>query len=326
MSNPLRLDHYMARANGAYYATHDPFADFVTSPEISQMFGELLGAWAANCWQAMGSPGRVILAEAGPGRGTLMADALRLIARLAPGFAAAIEVWLIETSPLLRTEQARRVPRARFADDLGQLPVGPMILLGNEFLDALPIRQFRRTGAGWAERFVLDAAFIEIACENPGRDAQIGEIVEICEPAEAFVSAVAQRVVAQNGVALLIDYGPMQSAAGDSLQALRGGKPADPLIDPGQADLTAHVDFARLVQLAQNAGALAYGPLAQGSFLSRLGLYQRAQVLARGKEPKLAMKLIHEANRLADPTTMGSLFKVMAIAHPVLPMPAGFGA
>jgi NADH dehydrogenase [ubiquinone] 1 alpha subcomplex assembly factor 7 len=314
----------MARANAAYYASHNPFADFVTAPEISQMFGELLGAWAASCWQAMGQPARVILAEAGPGRGTLMADALRLIARLMPGFAQAAEVWLIETSPRLRAEQATRVPGARFADDLNSLPPGPMILLANEFLDALPIRQFRRTEDGWMERFVADGAFVEEPCPPPPREAEVGEIVEICEPAEAFVAALAARVKSQGGIGLLIDYGPMQSGPGDSLQALRGGKPADPLADPGAADVTAHVDFARLKSVAESAGAAVYGPLAQGSLLSRLGIYQRAQQLARGKEPNIAMKQMSNANRLADPAAMGSLFKALAVAHPHLAVPPGF--
>lgn len=314
----------MARANAAYYAIHDPFADFVTAPEISQMFGELLGAWAAQVWQDMGSPHRVVLAEAGPGRGSLMADALRVIAKLTPDFLAAIDLWLIETSPLLRQAQASALPRAQFADDLYGLPSGPLILLANEFLDALPIRQFRHTASGWAERWVQNGDFIEIPSEPPPRDADDGDIIERCQAAEAFIAAVAARVAASGGAALFIDYGPSKSAPGDSLQALLGGKPANPLSAPGSADLTAHVDFETLANIAAASGASTQGPLAQGSFLSRLGIYQRAQVLARGKEPKLAMRLMAEANRLADPTTMGSLFKVLAVMDPKLPLPPGF--
>ena len=314
----------MARANGAYYATHDPFAAFVTAPEISQMFGELIGAWAATCWQAMGSPGAVVLAEAGPGRGSLMADALRLVGKLAPEFGQALDLWLIESSELLRGAQERALPRARFADGLDGLPAGPLILIANEFLDALPIRQFCRNDDGLCERYVCDGEFVEVPCEASARVCEVGEIVEWGEVGEAFVAALARRVVDNGGAGLLVDYGPSRSAAGESLQALHGGKPADPLVDPGTADLTAHVDFGALAGVARAAGAAVYGPLAQGSFLSRLGIYQRAQVLARGKEPRVAMKLMAEANRLADPTAMGSLFKVLVVADPKLPAPAGF--
>ncbi len=314
----------MARANAAYYARRDPFADFVTSPEISQMFGELLGAWAESCWEAMGKPARVVLAEAGPGRGTLMADVLRLIERLIPQFAAAIDLWLIETSPRLREVQAQKLPKAKFADDLTGLPDGPLILLANEFLDALPIRQFRWTEEGWMERFVVDGAFVEWSCADVPREADAGQIVERCEAAEEFTKALAGRLAHSGGVALLVDYGSLRSTPGDSLQALRHGKPADPLANPGSADLTAHVDFEALSKLAKAAGVKVHGPLAQGSFLSRLGVYQRANVLARGKEPARAMKLMAEANRLADPAMMGTLFKVMALAAPELPVPAGF--
>jgi len=323
---PERLDHFMARANAAYYATHDPFADFTTAPEISQMFGELIGAWAATCWEAMGSPARVVLAEAGPGRGSLMADALRLVGKMAPDFARALELWLIETSEALRDVQQRALPGARFVDAFAELPEGPLILIANEFLDALPIRQFSQNEQGFTERFVADGGFVEVTCASPPREAAIGEIVEWGEAGQALVGALARRVASSGGAGLLVDYGPTRSGPGDSLQALREGKPADPLAEPGSADLTAHVDFEALAQVAREAGAAVYGPLAQGSFLSRLGIYQRAQVLARGKTPERAMKLMAEANRLADPAAMGSLFKVLVVADPKLPVPAGFGA
>jgi len=316
----------MARANAAYYATHDPFADFTTAPEISQMFGELIGAWAATCWEAMGSPARVVLAEAGPGRGSLMADALRLVGKMAPDFARALELWLIETSPALRAAQERALPGARFVAELAEVPEGPLILIANEFLDALPIRQFSRDEHGFTERLVEGGGFVEIACAPPPREAAVGEIVEWGEAAQGFVDALARRVVSSGGAGLLVDYGPAQSGPGDSLQALRGGKPADPLAELGSADLTAHVDFEALAQVARTAGAAIYGPLAQGSFLSRLGIYQRAQVLARGKPPERAMKLMAEANRLADPAAMGSLFKALVVADPKMPVPAGFTA
>ena len=291
-----RLDAFMARANTAYYAAQDPFADFTTAPEISQVFGELLGLWAAMQWQAMGAPSPVILAEAGPGRGTLMADALRAIRRMVPDFAAALQLHLVENSPRLRTVQAAKLPGATWHDTLDTLPPGPLLLLANEFLDALPIRQFVRRGSGWAERYV----------------------------AITLTTALAERIAAQGGAALFIDYGPATSAPGDSLQALRGGTAANPLADPGSADLTAHVDFAALAQAARSVGAAVHGPLPQGLFLARLGLFQRTGALARTQQPATASRLLESAKRLAEPDQMGRLFKVLAVCHPALPLPAGF--
>ncbi|HEX3576892.1 MAG TPA: class I SAM-dependent methyltransferase, partial [Rhodopila sp.] len=247
-----RLDAFMARANAIYYATHDPFADFTTSPEISQMFGEIIGLWAAITWQLLGSPDPVLLVEAGPGRGTLMADALRAIRSAVPAFAAALRVHLVETSPRLRAAQAVRVADATWHDDLGSVPEGPMILVANEFLDALPIRQFVRRGDGWTERFVADGQWVEQAVDAaetpPGRAARDGDVVEVNEPARTFVSDVADRLGRFPGAALLVDYGPARSAAGDSLQALADKRPVNPLSIAGSADLTAHVDFADLAE------------------------------------------------------------------------------
>ena len=319
-----RLDVFMARANAAYYATHDPFADFTTAPEISQVFGELLGLWAAMQWQAMGAPVPVILAEAGPGRGTLMADALRAVRRMVPDFAAALRLHLVENSPRLRAVQAAKLPDATWHDTLDALPPGPLLLLANEFLDALPIRQFVRRGDGWTERYVADGAFVEHPTSALDRTAADGEVVEIDEVATTLVSALARRIVAQGGAALFIDYGPATSAPGDSLQALRGGQQADPLAGPGSADLTAHVDFEALAEAARAAGAAVHGPLPQGIFLARLGLFQRTGVLARTQQPAGAARLLEGAKRLAEPDQMGRLFKVLAVCHPALPIPAGF--
>ena len=319
-----RLDAFMARANAAYYATHDPFADFTTAPEISQVFGELLGAWAAVAWQAMGSPAPVLLVEAGPGRGTLMADALRLASRVAPGFAAAIDLRLVETSPRLATLLAERLPRATLHADLAEVPPGPMILLANEFLDALPIRQFVRRGGVWRERHVEAGAFHELgeaAFCWPGGE---GAVRERGEAAEAFAAAVAARVAAQGGIALFLDYGPAEGGEGDSLQALRGGRPAPPLEQAGEADLTAHVDFAALAAAARAAGAAVHGPVPQGMFLARLGLHQRAGALARTRPATEAAAILRAARRLAEPDGMGRLFKALAVAHPALPVPEGF--
>ncbi len=318
----------MARANAAYYAACDPFADFTTAPEISQIFGELLGLWAAEVWQAMGTPDPVLLAEAGPGRGTLMADALRAIAQAAPAFGHALRLHLIENSAPLRAAQAAKLPGATWHDRLENLPPGPLLLLANEFLDALPIRQFVFRD-GWRERFVADGRFVETKCPLPlwegvggGVAPQEGTVMEHPEAALPLISALAARVADQGGAALFLDYGPETSAHGDSLQALRGGKPADPLAAPGTADLTAHVDFARLADAARAAGAHVHGPVPQGKFLARLGLFQRTGALSR-QNPARAGALRDAAARLAEPDQMGRLFKAMAVCHPAV-LPPGF--
>jgi SAM-dependent MidA family methyltransferase len=322
---PMRLDVFMAQANARYYAAHDPFADFTTSPEIAQCFGEILGAWACVAWRQMGAPREILLVEAGPGRGTLMQDVLRLAARVAPDFAAASRVHFIETSPRLRAEQARRVPGCAWHDDLQDLPPGPMILLANEFLDALPIRQFVRRADGWAERYVAGENFLEIAGRGPDREAPIGAVVEISEAGEAWMRHLARRIVADGGVALFLDYGRVESGPGDSFQALRRGEPADPLVAPGQADLTAHVDFAALARVARDAGAAAWGPLPQGAFLARLGLWERTEKLAQAN-PARAAALRDAAARLGSPSRMGVLFKAMCVTPPGWLVPAGFEA
>ena len=322
---PERLDAFMARANAAYYATHNPFADFTTAPEIGQAFGELIGAWAAVAWQQAGAPDPFNLVEAGPGRGTLMADALRALARVAPAFTQAARIHLIETSPRLRAEQASRIPQARWHDTLGSVPHGPIILIANEFLDALPIRQFVRRQDGWAERHVENASFTEHPAEAPPRHAPLGTVVEIGEAGLAWTATLAARLVQHGGAALILDYGTAHTLPGDSLQALRDGRPADPLADPGSADLTAHVDFAALARAAEEAGAAAYGPVAQGVFLRRLGLAQRTERLAAAR-PDRAAALREAAARLAEPARMGTLFKALCLTHPDAPEPPGFAA
>ena len=249
----------MARANAIYYGTHDPFADFTTSPEISQMFGEIIGLWATVTWQLLGKPAAVSLVEAGPGRGTLMADALRVIRLAAPDFATALRVRFIEISPRLRSVQAGRVPEATWHDALADVPDGPMVLVANEFLDALPIRQFVRRGNEWTERFIVAGEWLECAADGadvpPGRMAAEGDVVELNEPGRQFVDEVAARLGRWAGAALFVDYGPMQSAAGESLQALAEKRPVSPLSVAGSADLTAHVDFADLAAVARGRGA-----------------------------------------------------------------------
>lgn len=319
-----RLDAFMARANAAYYASRDPYADFTTAPEISQVFGEVLGLWATVAWQMMGAPDPVILAEAGPGRGTLMADALRAIGRAAPAFRAALRLHLVETSPRLRALQAGRLPGALWHDRIEHLPPGPLLLLANEFLDALPIRQFVRRGAGWTERHVEAGGFIELPAAPPDLDAAEGEVVELGEAARAVAAGLGARLASTGGAALFIDYGPEQRTPGDSLQALRGREPADPLAEAGDADLTAHVDFAAIAAAATRAGAAAQGPVPQGVFLARLGLPQRTDALARGHEPARAAALMDATRRLTEPHAMGRLFKALALCHPGLVGLPGF--
>ncbi len=347
-----RLDAFMARANAAYYATHDPFADFTTAPEITQVFGEILGLWAAVTWQGLGAPNPVLLVEAGPGRGTLMQDALRAIGRAVPPFRAALRLHLIETSPRLRAAQAKVLPDATWHDGLDTIPQAPLILLGNEFLDALPIRQFVRRDDAWTERFVEDGQFVEVAFTAPppleglGREADQGRgegfegtgpncdtgtapipdgtILERNDSAKTFITTLARRFLTHPGAALFLDYGPAASAFGDSLQALRAGRPADPLGPPGEADVTAHVDFAALAAAARDVGAAVHGPLPQGVFLTRLGLFQRTGVLARGQPPAQAAALMGAASRLAEPDRMGRLFKALTVSSPGGGTPAGF--
>lgn len=321
----------MARAVARYYATHEPFGargDFTTAPEISQAFGECLGAWAAVVWETMGRPDPVLLVELGPGRGTLMADALRAVAEVAPGFRAALRVHLVEASPRLVSLQRATLANAVTAwhADLATLPDGPAILLANEFLDALPIRQFIRRADAWRERAVLDGVFVEIDAHDAlplPSAAPEGAIQEISEAARALAAALGARLAAQGGAFLTLDYGPSESGFGDSLQAMRAQGSADPLRDPGSADLTAHVDFSALAAAARATGAATHGPIPQGVFLQRLGLATRAAMLARLR-PTAAREQLSGAQRLLAPEGMGRLFKAVCLCHPALPRPPGF--
>jgi SAM-dependent MidA family methyltransferase len=300
-----RFDHFMARANAAYYAARDPFQDFVTAPEIFQVFGEVIGGWAKVVWGMMGAAGPKMLVEAGPGRGVMMADMLRVFGEA--------EVHFIETSPKLRTEQAKHVPGAIWHDTLADVPDRPMILIANEFLDALPVRQFVRRPKGWLERYVEAGAYVELPADQTLPDDPIGSVREVNEAAQEFVRETARR-----GVGLFIDYGPEQNAAGESVQAIRDGKYADPLVEPGTADITAHVDFAALSRVTN-----IQGPVKQNAFLTALGLFQRTDFLAQ-KNPAKAENLRLAARRLTAPDAMGSLFKVMAVCPPGFPTLPGF--
>jgi NADH dehydrogenase [ubiquinone] 1 alpha subcomplex assembly factor 7 len=328
LGGAIPLSQYMAAANTHYYATRDPLGargDFTTAPEISQMFGELIGAWATDLWDRAGRP-NVDYVELGPGRGTLAADALRTMGTA--GFEPRVQ--FVETSPVLRAVQAERVRRAEWCMDLVGLPdERPLIVVANEFFDALPIRQLVKTVDGWREQRVAcqDTLFLPVVGNTVFdpiiprhlRDAVDGSILETSPAAVAMMRGLAQRIVAQGGAALVIDYGYEGPAIGETLQAVRGHAVANPFEDPGEADLTAHVDFATLAEAAQAEGAVVHGPVSQGTFLRRLGIDARAATLsAKGGEEVLVA-----AKRLIDDGQMGDLFGVIAVTAPGWP-PAGF--
>jgi NADH dehydrogenase [ubiquinone] 1 alpha subcomplex assembly factor 7 len=338
---PISLARYMQLCLGhprhGYYVTRDPFGvagDFVTAPEVSQMFGELLGLWSVETWQRLGSPDPVHLVELGPGRGTLMADALRA-ARLLPAFAQAARLHLVETSPVLRARQeaalaACGVPVA-WHDTLAGVPGdAPLLLLANEFLDALPVRQFQRAGEGWHERLVGIGAdgglvFGLAPGATPGIEAAAreGTILEIADAAIAVVSELAARLVRQGGAALLIDYGHLATGFGDTLQAVSRHAFAGVLDRPGEADLTVHVDFAALALAAGRAGATVFPAREQGAFLEDLGIGARAAALSRAGATGVDAALDRLVGR--EPPGMGALFKVLALAGPGCGALAAFG-
>ncbi len=341
---PLSVAQYMAEALNnpryGYYASGDPIGrdgDFITAPEISQAFGELIGLWCASTWETMGRPSRVHLVELGPGRGTLMADALRAAA-IVPDFRAAAALHLVELSEPLRAAQRRALAGAAavWHHRFDEIPDGPLLVIANELFDALPIRQFHRTAAGWCERcvgltgdgstlrFVLAPDPVAGSLSGELADAAIGSVAEICPAGRVLAHDIGARVVSFGGAALIVDYGTTQPGAGETLQAVRRHRGHDVLESPGAADLSARVDFVALAAAAEGAGAAAYGPLEQGRFLAALGIRERIAALTKGCALAEAEALRSGAERLTDPAQMGSLFKVLAIAHPDLTTPAGF--
>ncbi|MBI1417829.1 MAG: class I SAM-dependent methyltransferase [Limimaricola sp.] len=333
---PMTIAEYMAMclwhpAHG-YYATRDPLGragDFITAPEISQMFGELLGLALGQAWLDQGAPDAVVLAELGPGRGTLMADALRAL-RAVPGFLQAAEVHLVEASPVLRAAQARLVGEATWHEGVADLPDAPLFLIANEFFDALPIRQFQRDGTGWRERVVgLDGKALRIGLSDPlpvpALDERLagtaeGQVVELAPALPAIAAEIGTRIAARGGAALIIDYGDWMSL-GDTLQAVAGHAPADPLARPGEADLTAHVDFAALARAGRPARASRL--TAQGRFLERLGIGARAAALAQGMSDPTRASHLAGYRRLTAAEEMGDLFKVMGLFPEGAPPPPG---
>ncbi|WP_374130473.1 class I SAM-dependent methyltransferase [Sphingomonas sp. 28-62-20] len=323
LAGPISLAQYMGAANAHYYATRDPLGrDFTTAPEISQMFGELIGLWLADLWDRAGRPPAAYV-ELGPGRGTLAADALRAMAKA--GLVPAVH--FVETSPTLRSAQAERVPGAIWHDDTTTLPGDiALLVIANEFFDALPIRQLVRGGDGWHERLVAcqDTLFLPIAGKQvpdailpPAlRDAAPGSVIETSPASVAVMRGLAGRIARQGGAMLTIDYGYQGPAIGDTLQAMRAGAYANPFEAPGENDLTAHVDFATLCAAAKAEGAASFGPVDQGALLIALGIDARAAVLGGSVRA--------DRDRLVAPDQMGSLFKAIAITAADWPQPAGF--
>jgi NADH dehydrogenase [ubiquinone] 1 alpha subcomplex assembly factor 7 len=339
LTGPITVAEFMAEALGhprlGYYRKASPLGaagDFTTAPEISQIFGELLGAWLAERWIAMGRPQPVRLIELGPGRGTLMADALRATRGVA-GFHAALSLHLVEINEHLRTSQAAAL--APFApawhERLESVPEGPTLLVANEFFDALPVRQFERTDKGWVERKVgleADGRTLRFALA-PGitpfasllTDAGVGAQAEISEPARAIAALIGERLRRHGGWALIIDYGDERAGCAASLQAVRGHRGADVLEHPGESDLSVHVDFDAL---AKACGLPSFGPVGQGDFLRRLGAEQRSAALKARANEEQRQAIDAALARLIDPDQMGRLFRVMAVGDDRSGAPAGF--
>jgi NADH dehydrogenase [ubiquinone] 1 alpha subcomplex assembly factor 7 len=346
IGGPLSLAVYMAIAlhdpDLGYYASRRPFGaagDFVTAPEISQVFGELIGLWSALVWEQIGRPDPVILAEMGPGSGVLADDLLRA-AGAVPEFRRALRLHLVEASPVLRAEQKRRLSHADpvWLTRFDELPAGPTLIIANEFLDALPIRQLVRGHREWSERMVAldrdDRLVLVDGPENPIlsllvpdklRDAdQPGAVFEFCPYALALGAALGGRLERDAGAALFIDYGYFPSGQGTTLRALSYHQPVDPLASPGSADLSAHVDFAAFAKAACMAGANSYGPVSQGQFLDMLGAGARLEALLQRATADQRQRLESGLVRLLDPAQMGDLFKAVALTSPWLPAPFGF--
>jgi NADH dehydrogenase [ubiquinone] 1 alpha subcomplex assembly factor 7 len=333
-TGPISLMQFMGESNARYYTGRDALGeqgDFITAPEISQMFGELIGLWLADVWIRGGRIEPAHLVEIGPGRGFLARDACRAMKRY--GFEP--RVHLVEGSTRLRDAQLEQVPQAIFHHDLSTVPRrGPVLIVANEFLDALPIRQLVMTDAGWREVLVdtLDGQFVLVSGQQPmdsavpenRRTAEVGTVIETCPGAAATMFEAAGRLVTQGGAALFIDYGHVTPRFGSTLQAIRRHTKLDPLSAPGEADLTAHVDFDQMKQIALSRGAKWVGTTTQGQWLTALGIIQRADALA-DFAPQHRDALMNARDRLINPDQMGDLFKVMALAGPEWPDGAGFG-
>ncbi|MBA8880550.1 class I SAM-dependent methyltransferase [Phyllobacterium myrsinacearum] len=338
LAGPISVADYMALClfdpDAGYYTTREPFGregDFITAPEVSQMFGELIGVWCVSAWQAIGSPAEFILCEMGPGRGTLMQDVLRTATRIAPDFIAAAHIRMVEISPRLTQIQQETLAASdleiEWQEQFGTLPSGPLVLIANELFDAIPVRQYIKSGGRFIDRIVTvdgggDLAF----AAGPGSidttllpaehdNAPEGSVIEIAPARNALMQEIAERLNRERGAALLIDYGHLQQGFGDTLQALSRHKAVDVFAQPGEADLTTHVDFAMLATAARSQGCKT-GAMTQADFLLALGLLDRAGALGSGKPVAFQEQIRADVERLAGPDQMGTLFKVLCVTDP----------
>ena len=344
VQGPISLARYMelclSHPQYGYYRKRDPLGqegDFITAPEISQIFGELIGLWIVVVWQQMGRPEKTQLIELGPGRGTLMNDALRA-AKIEPSFSEAIQLHLVDSSETLRKIQSKRL--ADYApvwhDNLCSLPEGPMIVIANEFFDALPIRQFERGEMGWHERLVglrddgrlhlvlSSPTAVSTLIPEPYRNEAIGVTVEICPAAMDILSRFAAAIGCYGGAALIIDYGYDGSATGDTIQAVKRHSYCSLLETPGDTDLTAHVNFGQLIDAGTSLSTNVYGPVTQGAFLQSLGVYERAKIMMKHADECDRGKIEVALKRLVDYREMGQLFKVLAVGRKDALPPPGF--
>ena len=329
---PMALDRYMGLCLGhpvhGYYMKRDPFGargDFITAPEISQIFGELIGVWCAAAWDAMGKSKQFNPVELGPGRGTLMADILKAV-KVMPGFREAARVHLVEMSPTLRKLQKEKLGAdATWHDSLADVPEGPMLLVANEFFDAIPIRQFEKREGKWFERCIgaegmgLTPATLDIM---QGSD---GDVIEFAPQRLEIAKEIGQRLASHKGAALIIDYGHLQTAPGDTLQATRAHKYVELTDRPGESDITSHVDFEALGKALVQGGARVQLAITQQAFLLAMGLERRAAILASKADAKTKDILARTVARLTGETEMGNLFKVMVATSPDLATPYPFG-
>ncbi|HVX75066.1 MAG TPA: SAM-dependent methyltransferase [Bradyrhizobium sp.] len=346
-SGPMPVWRYMelclTHPQHGYYVARDPLGregDFITAPEVSQMFGELIGLWSASVWKAIGSPSVFRLIELGPGRGTMMADALRAL-RVLPPMYQALSVHLVDINPILREQQQATLQHVRnitWHDNIDEVPAGPCVILANEYFDVLPVHQVVKRENGWHERTIeldADGRLVFGAAPDPMprfevllpplvRAAPVGAVFEWRPDTE--IMKLALRVREQNGAALIIDYGHLRSDAGDTFQAIARHSFVDPLRNPGQADVTAHVDFQALTRAAEDMGVTVHGPVSQAEFLRRLGIETRAARLMAKASPEVAEDIAVALKRLIGSGRggMGSMFKVLAISAPGLPPLAGF--
>ena len=341
---PISIADYMELAlqhpEHGYYRKGDPLGqagDFITAPEISQMFGEMIGLWCVEVWRMMGSPEAFTLLEMGPGRGTLMQDALRATAKIS-GFHTAMDLCLLESNETLRQMQQKKLAEylPRWLDDVSELPAQPTIVVANEFFDALPIRQFEKTFQGWCERMVsvtgnefgfthwpLDEALVSLI-PAPLREGTPGTVYEISMPSLTIMRSLAKHIAQHKGAVLAIDYGYPEAMGKPTLQAVYQHKFADVLKNPGEVDLTAHVDFSALASIVRAQNISITGPVGQGEFLKAMGIEFRAAQLKQRATPDQAAALDMALNRLTNSSEMGTLFKVMAMTSPHLTDLPGF--